>query len=152
MGLVVQDPAYHDYFRFPRKKMAIVGLSFFLLVPLVFADPTCKTVVTKWTLWTSPGPGLAATIDVPVEEELDGWEVKVKFNKNFSKINFFNGLSEAKSGKEFRVVNEAWSGVKHPGGHIKFSLLGDYNQDGEEAIQVERVTLQGKDVVGECPE
>ena len=77
-------------------------------------------------------------------------------------------IFQAKSGKEFLVVNEAWSGknwhdscraddelalfevlgflicshslkmicsdknaiagVKHPGDHIKFSLLGDYNQ------------------------
>ena len=33
---------------------------------------------------------------MPVEEELDGWEVKVEFNKNFSKLNFFNGLSEVR--------------------------------------------------------
>ena len=25
---------------------------------------------------------------------MDGWEVEVKFNKNFSKINFFNGLTQ----------------------------------------------------------
>jgi len=132
--------------------MTAAALSLLLLVPLVLADPTCESVVTKWTLWTSPGPGLAATIKVPVEEELEGWEVKVEFNKNFSKLNFFNGLSEAKTGKEFLVVNEAWSGVKHPGDYIKFSLLGDYNQEGGEAIQVVRVALQGKDIVRECPQ
>ena len=99
------------------------------------------------------------------------WQIVVitlTFQKN-SNFNFLN-IFQAKSGKEFRVVNEAWSGrkifcccrmytladnsfefeiwfsgflflgfiwgsekhllagVKHPGGHIKFSLLGDYNQ------------------------
>merc|ERR1712227_937098 len=134
-------------------EMTTALLPLLLLVPLVLAgEPSCKSVVTKWTLWTSPGPGLAATINVPVEEELDRWEVKVLFNKNFSKLNFFNGLSEAMSGNEFSVVNEAWSGVKHPGDHIKFSLLGDFDQEGDEPIQVLRVTLQGKDIVQECPQ
>merc|ERR1719400_1415993 len=41
---------------------------------------------------------------------MDGWEVKVEFNKNFSKINFFNGLTQANSGNEFLIANEAWSG------------------------------------------
>ena len=36
-----------------------------------------------------------------MEEELEGWEVKVEFNKNFSKLNFFNGLSEVRSGTNF---------------------------------------------------
>merc|ERR1719198_1635291 len=59
---------------------------------------------------------------------MDGWEVKVEFNKNFSKINFFNGLTQANSGNEFLIANEAWSGKKNAGDHIKFSLLGDYEQ------------------------
>ena len=164
--LVVQDPASHDYFRFPRNKNGDGGAlplssgSFGVCRPhlqdgchqgeyikkkdtqfrkggmgrhltphkfsiLKLKSPNSSVELRfqnlifplQWTLWTSPGPGLAATIDVryifkdnwlslttllwkvPVEEELDGWEVEVKFNKNFSKINFFNGLSEVRTGR-----------------------------------------------------
>ena len=93
----------------------------------------------------------------------------------------------------FKSDKNVIAGVKHPGDHIKFSLLGDYSQvldlwrvckyeriplklfvcanimnilqtseksecvyivffqEGGEPIQVERVTLQEKDIVRKCP-
>merc|ERR1712133_206639 len=55
---------------------------------------SCEDVVIKWTLWNEPGPGLAATVNVLVEEELQSWAVGLSFNKQFTKLNFFNGLSD----------------------------------------------------------
>jgi len=112
---------------------------------------SCEDVVIKWTLWNEPGPGLAATVNVLVEEELQSWAIGLSFNKHFTKLNFFNGLSEATSGSNFTVVNESWSGHKHPGDHIKFSLLGDYAQDNTDEISLQCITLQGKTVVENCP-
>merc|ERR1712002_1013137 len=129
-----------------------------LLLPLLLllgsgsAQQTCEEVVIKWTLWDDPSYGLAATVDVLVEEELNAWAVGLVFNKHFTKLNFFNGLSEASSGSNFTVTNESWSGTKHPGDHIKFSLLGDYDMvDDSGDIKVKLVTLQGVDVVENCP-
>merc|ERR1711874_115762 len=120
-----------------------------LVLGSVTGQQSCEDVVIKWTLWDG---GLASTIYVLVEEELNGWAVGLDFNKHFTKLNFFNGLSETTSGSNFTVVNESWTAVKHPGDHIKFSLLGDYDM-GEDtaAIKVTLVTLQGAKVVENCP-
>merc|ERR1711936_662425 len=76
---------------------------------------TCEEIVTKWTMWDDPSPGLAATIHVPVTEELHGWGVSFVFNKEFTNLDFFNGLTEVNAGHSFNVTNEDWSGNKNPG-------------------------------------
>merc|ERR1712189_32106 len=89
-------------------------------------------IITKWTLWDDPSNGLAATIKVPVTEEINRWGVNFHFNKLFSNIDFLNGLSEINSGHSFNVTNEAWSGIKHPGDLISFGMLGDYEQGNDD--------------------
>merc|ERR1712128_278184 len=91
---------------------------------------TCEEIVTKWTLWDEPSPGLAAHIDMPVTEE-------------FTTLDFFNGLTEAHTGHSFNVTNEDWSGNKHPGDLIAFSMLGDYDHGGAEDITITDIALNG---------
>lgn len=100
--------------------------------------------ITKWTLWESPGPGLAATVHVPVTQEIFSWGIELEFNKEFSKLQFFNGLSQVTEGSVFNVTNESWSGHKQPGDIIAFSLLGDYVM-GEvaEDIDILRIGFNG---------
>ena len=57
-----------------------------------------------------------------MEEELEGWEVKVEFNKNFSKLNFFNGLSEVRSGTNFSTFTPIFRNF--PRQFLKFSNKG----------------------------
>ena len=116
--------------------------------------------ILQWTLWDDPSPGLAATIHVPVTEELHGWGVSFVFNKEFTNLNFFNGLTEVvgsilkyflssdlvlqvNTGHSFNVTNESWSGNKHPGDTIAFSMLGDYEQGGAEEIIITDIALNG---------
>ena len=45
-------------------------------------------------MWDNP-PGLASTLYILVEEEQDGWQVVLTFNKHFTKLNFFrDGVSQ----------------------------------------------------------
>ena len=91
--------------------------------------PTCEKIITKWTLWASPGHGLAATLKVPVTEQIQSWKINFALNKNFTKLNFFRALTEDKEGSIFSVSNQSWSGKKEPGDLISFSMLGDYEQE-----------------------
>ncbi|XP_023334064.1 uncharacterized protein LOC111705670 isoform X2 [Eurytemora carolleeae] len=103
--------------------------------------------VKKWTLWASPGTGLAATITVPVTQDEDGWVVELNFNKNFTKLQFFNGLTEVSEGSVFQVSNESWSGRKKAGDTIAFSLLGDCKNDNAETpIALTSILFNGVDL------
>ena len=86
--------------------------------------------------------GLAATIDLPVLADIESWTVVVEFNKKFTKLNYFNAVSEASAGSLYRLTNQDWSGKKKAGDHIKFSLLGDY-EDSEDSgpISVNKIVL-----------
>ena len=53
-----------------------------------------KLKFLQWTLWDDPSPGLAATLHVPVTEDISSWGVSFEFNKEFTNIDFFNGLTE----------------------------------------------------------
>ena len=102
----------------------------------------CDKFITKWTLWSDPVPGLAAKLKVPVRENISSWTVQFQFNKSFQKLNFFNSAkSEDIAGNIFSVVNEEWSGKKKAGDDIKFAMLGDYQQDDEEPLQILYISL-----------
>ena len=105
----------------------------------------CDWIITKWTLWDNPTPGLAATLTIPITQQIASWKVDFGFNKEFSKINFFQALSEETEGSSFSVSNHSWSGKKEPGDKIKFSLLGDYKQGSleGEAIMVTSISING---------
>ena len=90
--------------------------------------------------------GLAATIDLPVLRDIESWTIVLDFNKNFSKLNFFNALSGSSSGSTYELKNESWSGKKKAGDHVKFSLLGDY-EDGEEVQEVTVTSITLNDEV-----
>ena len=127
-------------------------------------QPSCELLITKWTKWSNPGPGtspfsrirsykisagLAATIDLPVLRDIESWTIVLDFNKNFSKLNFFNAVSKSSSGSRYELSNESWSGKKKAGDHIKFSLLGDYEEgEGGHQVAVNTITLND-DVM--CP-
>jgi len=112
-------------------------------------QPSCELLITKWTKWSNPGPGLAATIDLPVLRDIESWKIVLDFNKNFSKLNFFNAVSKSSSGSRYELSNESWSGKKKAGDHIKFSLLGDYEEgEGGHQVAVNTITLND-DVM--CP-
>ncbi|XP_023334065.1 uncharacterized protein LOC111705670 isoform X3 [Eurytemora carolleeae] len=77
--------------------------------------------VKKWTLWASPGTGLAATITVPV--------------------------TQVSEGSVFQVSNESWSGRKKAGDTIAFSLLGDCKNDNAETpIALTSILFNGVDL------
>ena len=106
--------------------------------------PTCDQIITKWTLWASPSPGLAATLKVPVTQQISSWKVEFAFNKQFTKINFFKAASEEKEGSVFSVTNQSWSGKKVPGDVISFSMLGDYEQgNASEPIMITDISING---------
>ena len=89
--------------------------------------------------------GLAATIDLPVLADIESWTVVVEFNKKFTKLNYFNAVSDATTGSLFQLTNESWSGKKKAGGHIKFSLLGDYEETEEsQPITVTKIVLNNQ--------
>ena len=74
--------------------------------------------------------------------DIESWTVVVEFNKRFTKLNYFNALSEASTGSVFQLSNESWSGKKKAGDHIKFSLLGDYEDIEEsEPVSVNKIVL-----------
>eukprot|EP00092_Neocalanus_flemingeri_P035101 GFUD01038199.1.p1 GENE.GFUD01038199.1~~GFUD01038199.1.p1 ORF type:complete len:150 (+),score=48.14 GFUD01038199.1:42-452(+) len=116
-----------------------------ICLPLMQAGTTqtCEQIVTKWTLWTEPSPGLAATLKVPVTQEVTAWGVSFTFNKEFSNLDFFNGVTEDHAGHSFNVTNEDWSGNKHTGDLISFSMLGDYKQGNEEDLVITDIGLNG---------
>ena len=41
------------------------------------------------------------------------------------------------------MTNEDWSGNKNPGDIIAFSMLGDYEQGGDEEISITDIALNG---------
>ena len=47
------------------------------------------------------------------------------------------------AGHGFNVTNEDWSGDKHPGDIIAFSMLGDYEQGDTEDIVIMDIALNG---------
>ena len=115
----------------------------------------CEPLIKKWTLWDG---GLAATLKIPVPRDISSWNVQVRFNKHFSKLSFFNALSDVSEGEwillsiqknlllltgsDFSLNNESWSGNKKEGDVIAFSLLGDYvDQDPEDPIMINYVSL-----------
>ena len=66
----------------------------------------------------------------------------VEFNKKFTKLNYFNAVSDATTGSVFQLTNESWSGKKKAGDHIKFSLLGDYEDtEDSELVTVNKIVL-----------
>ena len=106
----------------------------------------------------SLGRGLAATLKITVPRDISSWNVQVRFNKHFSKLSFFNALSDVSEGEwillsiqknlllltgsDFSLNNESWSGNKKEGDVIAFSLLGDYvDQDPEDPIMINYVSL-----------
>ena len=114
-------------------------------------DMVCNEFITKWTLWEDPGPGLAAKIKVPVEEDVDEWSIELKFNKNFTKLNFFNsGQSDDETGDKFLVRNQDWSGKKKKGDFVKFALLGDYEHQEKDLadITIEHILFNGSPLCG----
>ena len=75
---------------------------------------------------------------------MSSWEVDFQFNKNFTKLNFFNSAkSDNKDGPRFSVVNEEWSGKKTAGDFIKFAMLGDYEQGDADPIEIVFIGLNG---------
>ena len=79
-----------------------------LLVSISFSFSNCATVssknqanceplIKKWTLWDG---GLAATLKIPVLKDITSWDVEVEFNKEFSKLSFFNALTDTSKGKD----------------------------------------------------
>ena len=86
--------------------------------------------------------GLAATIDLPLLTDIESWTVLLEFNKNFTKLNYFNAVSDASTGSLFQLSNESWSGKKKAGDHIKFSLLGDYKEtEDSQPVTVTKIVL-----------
>ena len=75
-------------------------------------------------------------------EDIESWTVLLEFNKNFTKLNYFNAVSDASTGSQYRLTNQDWSGKKKVGDHVKFSLLGDY-EDSEDTgpVSVVRIVL-----------
>jgi len=122
---------------------------FFRILSLIGLAAACSDseYVTKWTLWDG---GLAATVQVPVTQDVAGWVVGLELNKQFSKIQFFNGLTKESAGASFNVTNEPWSGHKKQGDKIKFSLLGDYQDDSEDSINISQITLNGATLCNEA--
>merc|ERR1711970_806125 len=94
-------------------------LSLLLILPLASGEGPCSSIITKWTVWEG---GLASTLHVPVTNTIHHWNVSLSFNKEFTNINFYNGLSDLTAGSSFYVYNEDWSGDKEPGDIIGFSL------------------------------
>ena len=75
-------------------------------------------------------------------EDIESWTVVLEFNKEFTKLSFFNAVSEASTGSLFRLSNEDWSGKKKVGDHVKFSLLGDYeDKEDSEPVSVKKIVL-----------
>merc|ERR1712168_644011 len=111
------------------------------------ALPACvgSEYLTKWTKWSG---GLAATIKVSPSESITSWDVHVVLNKDFHKINFYNGKVSVSKGNESHVLNESWSGKKKAGQAIKFSLLGYYKNSSGDEVNVESISLNGKLVCG----
>merc|ERR1712227_375650 len=76
------------------------------------------------------------------KDDITSWNVEVTFNKQFTKLSFFNALSDKATGSVFSLDNEAWSGKKKSGDVIAFSLLGDYtDSDPDDPINIESVSL-----------
>ena len=51
-------------------------------------------------------------------------------------------MSDATTGSLFQLTNESWSGKKKAGDHIKFSLLGDYEDtEDSELVTVTKIVL-----------
>ena len=74
--------------------------------------------------------------------DIESWTVLVEFNKRFTKLNYFNAVSDANTGSVFQLSNESWSGKKKAGDHIKFSLLGDYEDtEDSEPVSVNKIVL-----------
>ena len=116
----------------------------FLLTHSAGEGQVCEEFITKWTLWSDPAPGLAAKLKIPVPKDVSSWEVDFQFNKNFTKLNFFNSAkSDNKDGPRFSVVNEEWSGKKTAGDFIKFAMLGDYEQGDADPIEIVFIGLNG---------
>ena len=68
----------------------------------------------------------------------------LEFNKDFSKLNFFNAVSNTREGSSFELSNESWSGKKKVGDHIKISLLGDYQDtEGSQPVTLNTIVLNG---------
>ena len=101
-----------------------------------------STFVTKWTVWEG---GLAATVKVVAPGPLDRWTVQLDFNKEFTKMMFFQAVSSSSLGATFNVTNESFNGQKKAGDVIGFSLLGDYkNGDAAQPISLQKITFNGK--------
>ena len=116
----------------------------FLLTQSAGEGQVCEELITKWTLWSDPRPGLAAKLKVPVTEKITSWAVDFQFNKKFTKLDFFNSAkSDDKDGAMFSVVNEEWSGKKEAGDYIKFAMLGDYEEEESEPIEIVFISLNG---------
>ena len=75
-----------------------------------------------------------------MSEDIESWTVLLEFNKNFTKLSYFNAVSEASTGSLYRLTNQDWSGKKKAGDHIKFSLLGDY-EDSEDTGPVSVIKI-----------
>ena len=74
--------------------------------------------------------------------DIESWTVVVEFNKKFTKLNYFNAVSDASTGSLFQLSNESWSGKKKAGDHIKFSLQGDYEDtEDSELVTVNKIVL-----------
>ena len=51
-------------------------------------------------------------------------------------------MSDATTGSVFKLTNESWSWKKKSGDHIKFSLLGDYEDtEDSELVTVNKIVL-----------
>eukprot|EP00091_Calanus_sinicus_P023144 TRINITY_DN7680_c0_g1_i1.p1 TRINITY_DN7680_c0_g1~~TRINITY_DN7680_c0_g1_i1.p1 ORF type:complete len:137 (-),score=37.97 TRINITY_DN7680_c0_g1_i1:80-490(-) len=121
----------------------------FLLTQSAGEGQVCEELITKWTLWSDPHPGLAAKLKVPVTEKITSWAVDFRFNKKFTKLDFFNSAKSAdKDGAMFSVVNEEWSGKKEAGDYIKFAMLGDYVEEDSEPIEIDFISLNGNILCG----
>merc|ERR1712115_122485 len=112
----------------------------------------CDVLISKWTIWSDPTPGLAAKLKVPVTESLSSWSVSFEFNKEFQSMDFFNSAkSDDEKGATFSVVNEAWSGKKNIGDSIEFAMLGYYQTEEEEPIQILYIALNNVLLCGALP-
>ena len=121
----------------------------FLLTQSAGEGQVCEELITKWTLWSDPLPGLAAKLKVPVAEKITSWVVDFQFNKKFTKLDFFNSAkSDDKEGAMFSVVNEEWSGKKEAGDYIKFAMLGDYEEEESGPIEIVFISLNGEILCG----
>ena len=87
-----------------RKVTAItlfLCISSFLTLVKGDQDQKCEKLIKKWTLWTG---GLAATLKVLVERNIESWNIVVDFNKHFTKLNFFNALSNSTTGIRKMII------------------------------------------------